>query len=82
MAIEGRSSKYLRIGDAGISISFNFCPECGSTVYYTLADMPDEVAIPVGAFADQGFPEPSVSYYESRRHHWVSVPIDADRFDD
>ena len=63
VAIEGRSSNYVRIGDTGGTISFNFCPECGSTVYYTLENKPDVVAIPVGAFADPSFPEPSVMSY-------------------
>lgn len=65
-SIAGRSTVFTRVGDSGITISFNFCPECGSTVYYTLDSQPDVVAIPVGAFADPGFPEPSVSFYESR----------------
>lgn len=82
VSIDGRPSNFVRIGDTGDTISFNFCPDCGSTVYYTLQNQPDVVAIPVGAFADPSFPEPAVSFYESRRHAWVSVPTDAERFDD
>jgi len=33
--------------------------------------------IPVGAFADPGFPAPAVSVYESRLHRWVLPPHDA-----
>ena len=50
------------------------CPECGSTVFYTLGSRPDVVAIPVGAFADTEFPPPTVSVYESRRHSWARMP--------
>lgn len=80
--IQGKSSIFTRIGDSGHDISFRFCPRCGSTVYYTLEKFPDIIAIPVGAFADPKFPEPQVSFYESRRHAWVEPPAGAERFDD
>jgi hypothetical protein len=34
------------------------------------------LAIPVGAFADAGFPGPNISVYEDRKHAWVVVPPD------
>lgn len=80
--IDGQSSTFTRVGDSGGRISFHFCPDCGSTVYYRLAQLPEFVAVPVGAFADAGFPAPKVSVYESRRHAWVHVPADAEHFDD
>jgi hypothetical protein len=61
---------------------FRFCPRCGSTVYYILEQFPDIVGIPVGAFGDPNFPAPQVSFYESKRHAWVQLPIGAERFDD
>jgi len=36
------------------------------------------LAIPVGAFADPGFPAPGVSVYESRKHQWVVPPLGAE----
>jgi hypothetical protein len=72
--ISGRSTLYVRVGDAGSEISFRFCPICGSTVYYTIDNDPDLVAIPVGAFADPKFQSPTRSVYESRKHGWVNVP--------
>jgi len=30
--------------------------------------------MPVGAFAEPGFPPPSFSVYEERMHPWVVVP--------
>ena len=38
------------------------------------------VAIPVGAFADPGFPVPTVSVYEERMHGWVVPPPDAEHW--
>jgi hypothetical protein len=77
--IEGRATEYVRISDAGEPRTFNFCPECGSTVYYQTD--PELIAVPIGAFADPGFPPPKVSVYESRRHLWVTVPDGAERHD-
>ena len=72
--IEGSSAEYVRISDSGEARTFNFCPECGATVYYRLSAPPDVVAIPIGAFADPAFPPPTISVYESRRHPWVQLP--------
>lgn len=71
---DGTRREYVRIADDGEARTFSFCPECGGTVFYTLASAPDLVAVPVGAFADPGFPAPSVSVYESRRHRWLELP--------
>jgi hypothetical protein len=73
-AIEGRAARYQRVGDAGNTLTFHFCPDCGSTLYWVMSSQPDLVAVAVGAFADPGFPPPRVSVYERRRHGWVTVP--------
>jgi hypothetical protein len=66
--------EYVRVGDDGGRITFRFCPECGSTVYYSIDIEPDLVGVPVGAFADPTFPAPTYSVYEARRHAWARVP--------
>jgi len=72
VSIQGRSTQYPRVGDEGTRITFNFCPTCGATVHYEIGE--DSIAIPVGAFAEPTFPEPSFSVYEERMHAWVSLP--------
>jgi hypothetical protein len=72
----GQSKTFVRVGDSGKRLTFHFCADCGSTVYYVLEGQEDVVAIPVGAFADPHFPPPSRSVYEARIHSWVSVPPD------
>lgn len=79
--IEGPSTEYVRIGDEGGSARFHFCPVCGCTVFYRPDAVPGVVAVPVGVFADPGFPQPRVSVYEARMHHWVQVPDDIEHFD-
>jgi hypothetical protein len=76
--IHGRAHEYVRISDAGGSATFNFCPECGATVYYVIESAPDVVAVPVGAFADPDFPPPRFSVWEGRKHAWVTLPADVE----
>ena len=54
--IEGRYSAYTRTSDEGEERTFHFCPDCGATVFYVLSTDPDVMAVPIGAFADPGFP--------------------------
>ena len=81
VAVAGRSKMYLRTADSGNPVSFHFCPDCGSTVFYSLDQLPDVIAIPVGAFADQTFPGPGVSVYEARQQARVRVPEDITHYD-
>ena len=74
LVIAGRAAEYVRIGDEGGRGRLRFCPDCGSTVYWDHAGGEGFVAVAVGAFADPGFPPPTVSVYAVRRHPWVSLP--------
>ena len=76
VAISGRGTEFVRVGDEGTRATFTFCPQCGATVFYVMAGMEDSIAIPVGAFADPSFPAPSFSVYEERMHGWVGLPPD------
>lgn len=76
VAIAGQSTAFVRVGDSGRKITFNFCPDCGATVHYTIEGMEDFIGIPVGAFADPGFPPPMVALYDERRHGWVTLSGD------
>ncbi len=78
VTIAGRSTRYARMGDEGSRATFHFCPHCGATVYYEAEGQEAWLAIPVGAFADPGFPAPTVSVYEERMHGWVVPPPGAE----
>ena len=78
VAIHGRSTVYGRRGDSGDLTEFHFCPECGSTVYWTSATN-DDVAVSLGAFAGTELPPPRVSVYDERRHPWVTLPDTIER---
>ena len=75
VTISGESSEYARIGDEGSRVVFSFCPKCGATVHYSVEGYDVEnIAVPVGAFADPNFPAPKFSVYEKRMHSWVGLP--------
>jgi hypothetical protein len=81
VSVAGRYSDYERTSDEGEGRTFHFCPDCGATVFYELSTVPDVVAVPIGAFAEPGFPPPRISVYESRRHPWVGLPAEMEHHD-
>ena len=52
-------------------LTYHFCPDCGSTVYYVLDETPDNIAVRGGAFTDPTFPPPMISGFEAYRHPWA-----------
>jgi len=73
VALEGDYREYALRGDSGDLCTFRFCPICGGTVCYASEGMPGLTAVPVGCFADPGFPAPHYSVFETRKHAWVDV---------
>src|SRR5258708_116465 len=67
-SIEGRSSRFVRVGDSGKPITFHFCPDCGTTVYW--GPHSERITIAVGAFGDPKHPPPKHSVYEEYKHAW------------
>jgi len=80
--VTGRYAEYVRISDDGEDRTFRFCPQCGSTVFWTTEGWEDSIAVAVGAFADPSFPQPNVSVYGSRRYPWLSLPGGVENEDD
>jgi hypothetical protein len=70
--VAGDTKAYTRSSDSGFPITFHFCPDCGSTVYWTPDRKPEMVAVAVGAFADPAFPAPSREVHAEHRHGWVA----------
>lgn len=68
----GLASHYTRRSDEGRWCTFHFCPGCGATVFYEIEVRPGKVSIPVGAFAEPGFPEPTVSVHGRTQESWVA----------
>ena len=70
----GQSKTFARTGEAGRRVAFNFCPECGSTLFWELDLAPAYIAVAVGAFADPSFPKPARAVWTQSRHPWVTLP--------
>jgi hypothetical protein len=79
--ISGNAVRFSRLGDSGKTVTFNFCPACGSTVYWQSDNAPGLISIAIGAFADPAFHAPRHSVYEASRHHWVALPANAEHLD-
>ncbi len=74
---EGHATEFVRVGDDGNHITNRFCPNCGSTVTWSIDAIPGTVAVSAGTFADLSFPPPTVSvYHQSRRYPWVEIKAD------
>jgi hypothetical protein len=72
----GEARKFSRPSDKGFAVTFHFCPNCGSTVYWEPSRIPDAIAVAVGCFADPDFPPPSQAVYDQRAHRWMKIRID------
>ena len=65
----------------GKSPEYQFCPDCGTKVYYR-STRRQLVAIPVGGFCAQGdIRSRSSQSIESRRNPWVQISADVERMD-
>lgn len=69
----GPFQTFERVADSGNTLTYRFCPSCGSTIAYQIDAWPDVIAVPLGAFECHVFPDPAYSIYESRKHQWVYV---------
>ena len=68
----GTAKQFTRQSDSGYEITFHFCPECGSNVYWEPHRRPELVAIAVGSFADPAFPAPTKEVFTAHRHLWLA----------
>ncbi len=74
VAVEGAASAFTRSSDAGRWLTFRFCPECGSTVYWTMELRPGIVGVAAGASADPDFPTPEVALWTEAKAPWAPLP--------
>ncbi len=80
--VSGAPRVFERGADSGNALSMNFCPKCGTTLYWTLKDFPGRIVIAVGCFADPEFPQPERHVWAKRKHHWVQFPDGCSLYDE
>lgn len=76
LAVDGSHKSFQRETDSGRSFTTNFCPECGTSVFWELEMRPKHIGIAVGCFADPKFPGPVRAVWTENSHHWVAFPED------
>lgn len=72
--VGGTSKAFRRPSASGFDVTFHFCPECGSSLWWEPDRLPDRIGVAVGAFADPGFPMPDQAVWSQDRHPWLVLP--------
>jgi hypothetical protein len=72
--IEGEYKIYRRGADSGSTISFYFCPNCGSNLYWESERNPQVCGVAGGAFPRGSLPAPNSSAFEEDMHPWLGLP--------
>jgi hypothetical protein len=71
---KGEAKRYRRDAASGFAVTFNFCPDCGSNLWWEPERLPDLIAVAVGCFADRAFPMPAQAVWTDEQHHWLELP--------
>ena len=71
---KGESTTFNDVRDAGLAIKREFCPVCGTTVFWEAEFQPGKVGVAVGCFEDPNFPEPIATAWTQTKHSWVEFP--------
>lgn len=71
----GASSTYRRASESGEQERY-FCPNCGTTLYWTLSRLPGMTGIAGGCFADNPLPAPTVTISVDEKCPWLELPKD------
>ena len=79
LTITGNTSSWKRTADSGRELENFFCPDCGSTLYWTLEMRPDYMGVAFGMF-DEPLPDPVRAIWTEAQHDWVSFPEDWPHF--
>jgi hypothetical protein len=72
----GTASQYVRLGDSGQPVEFNFCPTCASTLYWRPAFRPGWIGVAIGCFDDRTL-RPTQAVYEHAKLDWAAIEIEA-----
>jgi hypothetical protein len=72
--VQGATKTFTRPSASGKPVTFHFCPECGSSVFWEPERLPDLIGVAVGAFADPAFPAPEQSVWTDFKHGWIGLP--------
>jgi len=80
VTISGTAKQFTRDGASGGKVHTYFCPNCGSSVYWTADKLPTMIGVAVGALADPQHPAPVLSIFEHSKHDWVQMDTALEHF--
>ena len=72
---QGERRSFRRQADSGTALIHQFCPNCGSTVYWESEKTPELLSVAVGCFADPTFPAPVRTVWTTSMHPWLPFPV-------
>lgn len=73
LATSGPFKTWSRKADSGRDITVHFCPDCGTSLYWTLEMRPDHMGVAYGCF-DTPVPDPIRAIWTQEKHDWVRFP--------
>ena len=73
LAISGDSRSFTRPTAMGSTITFHFCPTCGSSLFWRPASRPGMVGVAVGGFADPSLRAPKDAIWKDLRPSWLCL---------
>lgn len=73
VTIDGDKKDWHRTADSGRSLTNHFCPECGTTLFWSLEMRPHHFGVAGGCMVTP-LPEPQRAIWMAEKHDWVSFP--------
>jgi hypothetical protein len=70
-----------RSDESGRWLRMEFCPNCGTTVTWTLELFPDGRGIAGGTFDDPGWLKIERHTWTRSKQHWVPIPPEVEKFE-
>jgi hypothetical protein len=72
--LHGNAKTFRRHSASGFDVTFHFCPECGSNLWWEPDRLPNLIGVAAGSFADRDFPMPEQAVWTENQHHWLQLP--------
>ncbi len=72
--VGGTAAHYARPSASGFAVTFHFCRDCGTSLWWEPERLPHLVGVAAGAFADPAFPMPDQAVWCQDAHPWIALP--------
>ena len=84
--ITGATEEFTRTtGDSGLPFTFNFCPACGTTIWWLTSNskgsLSSKIAVAGGCFEQADAIKPTISIYGKHKESWLSLPVGIEKYE-